>query len=242
MPDPIRGATADADLSASYPTTEELSSVSSPLSTASNQCLASPPEMESGAADGAAALVDKYSQKDYSAFIANESAAPTPTPTPAQGPEPRVTFFSPTHLRDSQGFTEGGSVVKAQTSLGNAEALSVSVQGGAQNSVQAGVLHFAPHAQVFGVNLSGSADALNLRANLGIHNDDGSTGANIGAMATAAGVEVTAEHSGWSATLGLSESVGVAVSSGEGRDGDGDLERCFKLSIGPATVGFCSEF
>jgi hypothetical protein len=55
-------------------------------------------------------------------------------------------------------------------------------------------------------------------------------------------VETTVAYSGWSATLGASVSLGMAVSSGERNiDGDETPERCFKLSIGPATAGFCTE-
>jgi hypothetical protein len=93
-----------------------------------------------------------------------------------------------------------------------------------------------------GVSFSVAGEVLTARANAGIHNDDGSEGANLGALATGAGVEATVGYSGWSVTAGASISAGVAVSSGERNvDGDDVPERCFKASIGPATLGFCSE-
>jgi hypothetical protein len=38
-------------------------------------------------------------------------------------------------------------------------------------------------------------------------------------------------------------SLGASVSSGEGRDldGDGKAERCFSVSFGPVTLGECDE-
>jgi len=72
---------------------------------------------------------------------------------------------------------------------------------------------------------------------------DGSHGCNAGAAATAIGLEATVEYSGWSFTFGEALSMGGGFSSGEARDidGDGSPERCFKGSLGPYTVGFCTE-
>jgi hypothetical protein len=84
---------------------------------------------------------------------------------------------------------------------------------------------------------------LNANAHLGSQNGDGSQGENVGAMATGIGVDGTVEYSGWSLTVGLSASLGASVSSGEGRDldGDGKAERCFSVSFGPLTLGECDE-
>jgi hypothetical protein len=58
-----------------------------------------------------------------------------------------------------------------------------------------------------GVSFSVAGEVLTARANAGIHNDDGSEGANLGALATGAGVEATVGYSGWSVTAGASISV-----------------------------------
>jgi hypothetical protein len=83
--------------------------------------------------------------------------------------------------------------------------------------------------------------AFTARANIGIHNDDGSTGFNLGVGATAVGFEGTV--GGTSAlTYGVAASVGAAVSVGVrdiDRDGSGEL--CARVSIGPVTVGACLE-
>jgi hypothetical protein len=112
-----------------------------------------------------------------------------------------------------------------------------------QVNLQIGVPRFQGRATLGGVHLHGGVDVLNANLHLGSQNDDGSRGENIGAGANAVGVEATAEYSGWSLTAGLSLSVGASVSSGEQRDldGDGNAERCFKVSFGPLTLGECDE-
>ena len=94
-----------------------------------------------------------------------------------------------------------------------------------------------------GVHLSGTLDIITAGLHLGVLNDDGSHGANVGAGATLVGAEITAEYHGYSFTFGESLSLGASVSSGGGRDidGDGIEERCFKGSLGPLTLGFCDE-
>jgi hypothetical protein len=94
-----------------------------------------------------------------------------------------------------------------------------------------------------GLKVKIGAEAFHANVHLGSQNDDGSQGENIGAMATLAGVDVTAEYGGWSLTADLSSSVGASVSSGEGRDSDNDgkAERCFSVSFGPVTLGECDE-
>ena len=93
------------------------------------------------------------------------------------------------------------------------------------------------------MHLSGELAYVSANLHLGSQNSDGSKGENIGAMATAVGLEATAEYSGWSLTAGLSLSAGASVSSGE-RDVDHDRrpERCFEVSFGPLTLGECDEF
>jgi hypothetical protein len=124
----------------------------------------------------------------------------------------------------------------------DAEVASASIQLGAQSELQAGVARFtrSGHGDYFDFNVG--ADILTARMNGGIHNDDDSQGANLGAMLTGVGIEATVSRSGWSATLGVSASIGGAVSSGDRNiDGDDTPERCFKMSLGPATAGLCTE-
>jgi hypothetical protein len=112
-----------------------------------------------------------------------------------------------------------------------------------QVDVQLGVPRLERRGAVGPVHLSGAIDVLNANVHLGSQNADGSQGENVGAMLTGIGGEVTAEYSGWSLTAGWSASVGASVSSGEGRDLDGDSqpERCFQFSFGPFTLGECDE-
>jgi hypothetical protein len=108
---------------------------------------------------------------------------------------------------------------------------------------QIGLGHFEAHANLRALHLTASADVLSANAHLGSQNADGSQGENVGASATLYGAEINAEYRGWSLTLGVAHSVGGSISSGEGRDidGDGVPERCFALSLGPFTLGECDE-
>jgi hypothetical protein len=133
---------------------------------------------------------------------------------------------------------------KSDHEHGTLEIGSESQQVGAQNEYQVGVVRAGTNTiSLGGLRLSGNVETGTARVNAGTHNDDGSHGFNLGAAATAVGVEGTVEYSGWSLTLGESLSVGGGFSSGEGRDidGDGAPERCFKGSLGPYTIGFCTE-
>jgi hypothetical protein len=120
---------------------------------------------------------------------------------------------------------------------GEAEVLSASVQVGAQNEAQ---VTFVRVAGTSG-NLNGSAEAFTARANLGIHNDDGSTGFNAGAGATAVGFEGTLGRES-SLTGGLAASVGYGASVGlRDLDADGKQELCARVAAGPITLGVCVE-
>jgi hypothetical protein len=123
------------------------------------------------------------------------------------------------------------------------EVFTASAQVGRQTELQAGLARVGVATSGEGLHARVTFEALTARASAGTHNDDGSKGANLGAMATGAGAEATLEYSGWSATLGLSASLGAAASSGERDiDGDGVREGCFEASVGPLTLGFCTEF
>lgn len=96
---------------------------------------------------------------------------------------------------------------------------------------------------VDGWHASGAMEVLTGRFNAGIHNDDGTTGANLGLGGTLIGGEVTLGYGRWSVTAGAALSAGVAFSSGEADvDGDGAVERCAKGSAKVVTLGVCTEF
>ena len=112
-----------------------------------------------------------------------------------------------------------------------------------QVNLQAGLPRVERHATLGAVHLTSGLDVLNATAHLGSQNGDGSQGENVGAVATGVGIDATVEYGGWSLTVGLSASLGASVSSGDGRDldGDGKAERCFSASFGPLTLGECDE-
>jgi hypothetical protein len=118
-----------------------------------------------------------------------------------------------------------------------AEVLSASVQLGAQNEAQ---LTFVRVAGGSGA-LRGSTEAFTARANIGIHNDDGSTGLNVGAGAAAIGFEATIGRE-TSLTTGLAASIGYGASIGvRDVDADGKTELCARVCGGPITIGLCVE-
>ncbi len=122
-------------------------------------------------------------------------------------------------------------------------AAALQVQPWDQIDVHGGTPRLEAHATLSGVHVTGAVDLFDVDAHLGSQNADGSKGENMGVGVTFYGAEVTAEYKGWSLTAGIASSLGGYVSSGEGRDidGDGIPERCFALSIGPFTLGECDE-
>jgi hypothetical protein len=132
----------------------------------------------------------------------------------------------------------GVALVKGRDPSGAAvEVLSASVQLGAQTELQVGVQRVAGTRGA----LTGSVETFTARANLGIHNDDGSVGLNIGASATAVGFEATAGDAS-SVTYGVGAGVGIGASAGaRDIDRDGKAELCARVSFGPVTVGACLE-
>jgi hypothetical protein len=112
-----------------------------------------------------------------------------------------------------------------------------------QVDLQTGIPRIQAHATLGSVQLTGGLDILNVNAHLGSLNDDGSRGENIGVGANLLGGELNIDYHGWSLTVGVAASLGVSISSGDGRDidGDGVRERCFAMSLGPFTLGECDE-
>ncbi len=117
------------------------------------------------------------------------------------------------------------------------EVLSASGQVGAQNEFQFG-FHRVAGARG---GVAGSVEAFTARANVGIHNDDGSTGFNLGASAAAIGFEGTVGGA-TSLTYGVAAGPSIGGSLGvRDSDKDGETELCGRLSFGPVTVGMCVE-
>ncbi|MEP7052084.1 MAG: hypothetical protein ABJB12_17095 [Pseudomonadota bacterium] len=112
-----------------------------------------------------------------------------------------------------------------------------------QLDVRAGLPRLESHATLGNLHLSANVDLLNASAHLGSLNEDGSHGENIGAAANLVNGELTLDYKGWSLSLGVGSSLGGSFASGEGRDldADGVPERCFKMTLGPFTVGECDE-
>jgi hypothetical protein len=176
------------------------------------------------------------------------SAAPPPPsvlPPTANNNAQRTAERDLTPYSDADVTASGDSVYAGVALLkgsvpnsgGDVEVLSVSGQIGAQTEVQLGLQRVAGTRGA----LSGSVEAFTARANIGIHNDDGSTGFNVGAGVTAVGFEGTVGGAS-RLTYGVAAGLGAGVSVGVrdvDRDGSGEL--CARVSLGPVTVGVCVE-
>lgn len=122
----------------------------------------------------------------------------------------------------------------------DAELISVSGQVGAQPEVSAGMARVGIFSDD-GTNAA-TMDVFTARMGVGTHNRDGSRGVNVGATATAIGVEGTIGASGWSFTAGAAVGVGADVSVGtRDQDRDGKRELCGRITAGPVTLGACVE-
>jgi hypothetical protein len=178
------------------------------------------------------------------------SVLPAPAPSPpgptANNNAQRTTERSGVRPYADAGATGSGDSLFAGAALlkgrdrkseGEVEVLSVSAQVGAQTELQLGLQRIAGTRGA----LSGSVESFTARANIGIHNDDGSTGFNIGAGATAVGFEGTVGGAS-RLTYGVAAGIGAGVSIGvRDVDSDGSGELCARVSIGPVTVGACVE-
>ena len=112
-----------------------------------------------------------------------------------------------------------------------------------QLDFQSGIPRIESHTTLGQLHLNAAVDVLNVNAHIGTHNEDGSHGANVGWGANLLNGELTLDYKGWSLSVGAGESLGGSIASGEGRDidADGALERCFKMTLGPFTLGECDE-
>ena len=133
----------------------------------------------------------------------------------------------------------GAALLKGRDPKSGAEVevLTVSGQIGAQTEVQLGLQRLTGARGA----LSGSVETFTARANIGIHNDDGSTGFNVGAGVTAIGFEGTVGGAS-RLTYGVGAGMGASISAGAADvDHDGSTELCARVSLGPVTVGACLE-
>lgn len=122
-----------------------------------------------------------------------------------------------------------------------AEAFSVSGQLGMQSEAQAAMARVGWSSDDGRQNAS--MDIFTARANAGVYNTDGSVGLNLGASATAVGVEGTANYSGWSLTGGLAVSAGAEGHVGiRDSDKDGSKELSIRVSVMFFTVGVGLEW
>jgi hypothetical protein len=112
-----------------------------------------------------------------------------------------------------------------------------------QLDVQTGLPRLERHATLGGLHVTADVDLLNASAHLGSLNEDGSRGETVGAGANLLNAELTLDYRGWSLSVGVGASLGGSIASGEGRDldADGVSERCFKMTLGPFTLGECDE-
>lgn len=112
-----------------------------------------------------------------------------------------------------------------------------------QIDVQAGIPQFVNQGTIGNLHVTARGDVLNAGAHIGSLNEDGSRGENEGIGANLVNEELTLDYSGWSFSLGVGISLGGSIASGEGRDldNDGVPERCFKMTLGPLTLGECDE-
>ena len=119
------------------------------------------------------------------------------------------------------------------------EVFSASAQVGGENEAQVGMGRLG----ISGKHGSLTAEVLTARAHGGAHNDDGSVGANSGLGASIVALEGTLVAGSDSLTFGLSAgapSFGLSVGLRD-IDHNGTVEKCFRVTAGPFTAGFCQE-
>lgn len=133
----------------------------------------------------------------------------------------------------------GAAIVKGRDKNGaEVEAMSASVQAGAEHEAQATVLRVGfsdSHVAI-------SGEAATVGAHVGIHNPDGSTGWNSGVGAVVVSAEGTVGDGANSVTVGTGVGIGAEGSVGvRDKDGNGKPEVCFRVGVKFATVGACVE-
>lgn len=247
--DPVRPGSSRPSL-ASGNVEEGATAVADPRSVPASParvCPASAADTDSSAQLAVRSLLEAYSRTGLPPKLEPSSTATPRTDNNAARTSSRSgegAYADAGVTSSGDGVFAGVAALKQHDALSgvDVEVFTASAQFGAQTELQAGLVRAGVGGSGRGLDANVSAEFLTARANLGIYTDDDCEGANVGAMLTGAGAELTVSRSGWSGTVGLSTSVGFAVSSGERNiDGDEVPERCFKGSLGPLTLGVCTE-
>lgn len=167
--------------------------------------------------------------------ISYESPEPTPEPAMSSATSDLVRKFSTS--------TIGPMLTSPPMPARTTSAPPALVVRPGQVDFQTGIPRFEAHASLGGLKLNAGVDVLNVNAHVGVLNEDGSHGANLGWGANLLNGELTLDYRGWSLSIGAGHSLGGSIASGEGRDldRDGVEERCFKMTLGPFTLGECDE-
>lgn len=247
MPDPISSSSSTPPTSSSYdPYADDVNMMS--RADAPNSSQAGAPAPNSSQAEPPAArppAVARLVSSVPTPPVALPPKAPSAPASTANNNAQRTSERNGIAAYANAGKTAAGdsayvsvALLKGRDKSGaEVEVASASAQVGAQSEVQIGFQRLAGSRGP----LSGSVETFTARANIGIHNDDGSTGLNVGAGATAVGFEGTVGRVN-SVTYGVSGSVGAAGSAGvRDIDNDGKSELCARFSWGPVTVGACVE-
>ena len=176
------------------------------------------------------------------ASVALAKAAPQATNNAKRTSEREITggpYAAAGYAPGGHAHYAGVAIVKGRDANGGElEAMSVSVQTGAQHEAQATILRVGFSDSH--VAISGEAGTAN--AHVGVHNADGSTGVNTGVGAIVMSAEGTIGGAANSVTVGTGVGVGAEGSLGlRDKDGNGEPEVCFRLGVKFATVGACIE-
>lgn len=246
MPDPIQSSTSTPSANSSYdPHSDDVGNLcraDAPNSSSAQSPAADlPSEPPPPSAPAVGKLISALPQQPSVLPPAAAGSSPSTADNNAQRTSERnlAPYANAGVTGSGDSLFAGVAVLKGSVpkSNGQVEAFTVSGQIGAQTEAQLG---FQRVAGAHGA-LGGGVEIFTARANIGIHNDDGSTGFNVGAGATAVGFEGSYGGAN-SFSYGVAASVGASVSLGvRDVDRDGNSELCGRASIGPITVGICLE-
>lgn len=251
-------STADGESSA-----EPNSSSASPANSSSSSSTSTPPATPSPACCGGEIMTHQPPQASMpKAPEASTSSEPVVGESTAgqdhlvkkhQKSTGGATWMPPTEPKDfrpeasfgvKDGYAFGSvSLVKGVSHVGaEGEVVTYSRKHGSQNEVDiTGARVRRAISEVPGLSVSG--ELVRARSNVGIHNEDGSTGFNIGATVTAA--QKTAHYDpgdGNSGHLGIGIGAGAAFSVGtRDADADGKEEVCVSASVFMVSGGICWE-
>ena len=115
--------------------------------------------------------------------------------------------------------------------------LGASLQGGLQNEAKVGLAHVGISSD--DGSKAASMDIFSVRANLGVHNDDGGSGVNVGLSATIISAQGTLGSGKNTVTLGVGAGAGAELQAGiQDSDADGRTEVSFRVGRGFVTAGF----